>query len=157
MGQATHKPLIPLVGAVKGYVKKKDIEIGETARKFGRTTGYTEGHIYSIYLDIWIRYDRTGKSAFFQDQFLIEPALPDFTKFVAKGDSGSLVVDANQNAIGLLFGGMAELPASLATPENSGPVGGIDSDAKDLKKIESYGVANPISEVLDRLKIELLV
>ena len=76
---------------------------------------------------------------------------------MAKGDSGSLVVDANQNAIGLLFGGMAELPASLATSENSGPVGRIGSDAKDLKKIESYGVANPISEVLDRLKIELLV
>lgn len=152
-----HKPLIPLVGAVKGYVKKKDIEIGETARKFGRTTGYTEGHIYSIYLDIWIRYDRTGKSAFFQDQLLIEPALPDFTKFVAKGDSGSLVVDANQNAIGLLFGGMAELPASLDTSENPGPGRGIDSDEKDLRKIESYGVANPISEVLDRLKIELLV
>ncbi len=152
-----HKPLIPLVGAVKGYVKKKDIEIGETARKFGRTTGYTEGHIYSIYLDIWIRYDRTGKSAFFHDQFLIEPALPEYTKFVAKGDSGSLVVDANQNAIGLLFGGMAELPASLATPENPAPGRGIDSEQKDLRRIESYGVANPISEVLDRLKIDLLI
>ena len=152
-----HQPLIPLVGAVKGYVKKKDIEIGEAARKFGRTSGYTEGHIYSIYLDIWIQYARTGKSAFFQDQFLIEPALPDFTRFVAKGDSGSLVVDANQNAIGLLFGGMAELPASVDTPESAGSSKGIDSDARHLRKIESYGVANPISEVLDRLKIELLV
>ena len=46
-----HNPVIPLIGAVKGYVAKKDIEIGEAARKFGRTTGYTEGRIFS---SIWI-------------------------------------------------------------------------------------------------------
>ena len=62
-----HKPVIPLIGAVKGYVVKKEIEIGEAARKFGRTTGYTEGRVFSIYLDIWISYDRTGQSAFFQN------------------------------------------------------------------------------------------
>src|SRR5229473_3118749 len=74
-GPERHDPLIPLIGAVKGYVEKGDVEIGEAVRKFGRTTGYTEGRVFSIYLDIWIRYDRTGQSAFFQDQFLIEPAL----------------------------------------------------------------------------------
>lgn len=150
-----HNPLIPLIGAVKGYVEKKDVEIGEAVRKFGRTTGYTEGRIFSIYLDIWIRYDRTGQSAFFQNQFLIEPALPGFTKFVSKGDSGSLVVDAAQHAIGLIFAGMSEVSESTrALPNieaNSDPA--IDQP----KRIEGYGVANPISEVLDRLKIELLV
>ncbi|HEV7797472.1 MAG TPA: hypothetical protein VGO73_04920 [Pyrinomonadaceae bacterium] len=154
----SHKPVIPLIGAVEGYVEKKDIEIGETARKFGRTTGYTEGQIFSIYLDIWIRYDRTGQSAFFQNQLLIEPALPKFTKFVAKGDSGSLVVDGKQHAIGLIFGGMAEMPESLidsAKVESSS--GQAASSAGELKRIESYGVANPISEVLQRLKIDLLV
>lgn len=152
-----HKPLIPLIGAVKGYVRKKDIELGETARKFGRTTGYTEGHIYSIYLDIWIRYDRTGKSAFFQDQFLIEPALPKFTTFVAKGDSGSLVVDAKQYAIGLIFAGMAELPKSLKASQTVELRHSNESTGNKYERIEGYGVANPISEVLDRLKIELLV
>src|SRR6185503_10435845 len=97
-----HKSVIPLIGAVKGYVHKVDVEPGETARKFGRTTGYTEGHVFSIYLDIWIRYARTGQSAFFQNQFLIEPDSSQFRKFVEKGDSGSLVVDAKQNALGLL-------------------------------------------------------
>jgi hypothetical protein len=150
-----HKPIIPLIGAVKGYVKKADIEIGEDARKFGRTTGYTEGRVFSIYLDIWIRYDGTGQSAFFQNQFLIEPALPGFTKFVAKGDSGSLLVDANQHAIGLVFGGMAELPESLQVKAQPNPQNG--SVPNTHKRIESYGVANPISEVLDRLKIDLLV
>lgn len=149
-GLHPHKPVIPLVGAVKGYVEKKDVDVGEAARKFGRTTGYTEGRVFSIYLDIWIRYDRTGQSAFFQNQFLIEPTLPKFTKFAAKGDSGALVVDAEQHAIGLIFAGMSELPKSQGA--SPGP-----ESAEKPKRIESYGVANPISEVLHRLKIELLV
>jgi hypothetical protein len=156
-GPQPHKALIPLIGAVKGYVKTKDIEPGEVARKFGRTTGYTEGSVFSICLDIWIRYDRTGQSAFFQDQFLIEPSLPDFQKFVAKGDSGSLVVDADQHAIGLIFGGMSELPESLRVPPNIAGVAETEPPIDKPKRIEGYGVANPISEVLDGLRIELLI
>lgn len=156
-GAQAHTPLIPLIGAVKGYVEKKDVEVGEAARKFGRTTGYTEGHIFSIYLDIWIRYERTGQSAFFQNQFLIEPSLPKFAKFVAKGDSGSLLVDAEQHAIGLIFAGMSESPEKArALPDVEATVE-IGPTASKPKRIESYGVANPISEVLARLKIELLV
>jgi hypothetical protein len=156
-GPQQHNALIPLIGAVKGYVPKKDIEIGEAARKFGRTTGYTEGRVFSIYLDIWIRYDRTGQSAFFQNQFLIEPDLPRFTKFVSKGDSGSLVVDANQHAIGLVFGGMSELPKLPQALPSIESILGSNPDAAEPRRVESYGVANPISEVLDRLKIDLLV
>ena len=152
-----HKPLIPLIGAVKGYVEKNDLQIGEAARKFGRTTGYTEGCIFSIYLDIRIRYDRTGQSAFFQNQFLIEPSLPGFTKFVSKGDSGSLVVDAKQYAMGLIFAGMSEAPESTRASPNIETLARIYPSTDNPKRIESYGVANPISEVLERLKIELLV
>jgi hypothetical protein len=156
-GPHQHKPVIPLIGAVKGYVAKKDVEVGEAARKFGRTTGYTEGRILSIYLDIWIRYDRTGQSAFFQNQFLIEPTLPKFAKFVSKGDSGSLLIDAEQHAIGLIFAGMAEVPKSPQALPNIESILGTDPANSQPKRIESYGVANPISEVLDRLKIDLLV
>jgi hypothetical protein len=156
-GLQRHKPVIPLIGAVKGYVAKREIEIGESARKFGRTTGYTEGRVFSIYLDIWIRYDRTGQSAFFQNQFLIEPDLTKFTKFVDKGDSGSLLIDAEQHAIGLIFAGVAEAPKSSRALPETGAAVGIDAATVKPKRIESYGVANPISEVLERLKIELLV
>ena len=156
-GPQPHKPLIPLIGAIKGYVPKNDIEIGEPVRKFGRTTGYTKGLVFSICLDIWIRYDRTGQSAFFHDQILIEPTLPDYSKFVSKGDSGSLLVDANQHAVGLIFGGMSELPELMkAMPQTSAPVR-TEWPGTQPQKIESYGVANPISEVLDRMKIDLLV
>ena len=156
-GQHRHAPLIPFIGAVMGYVLKQDVEVGEAARKFGRTTGYTEGRIFSIYLDIRIRYDRTGQSAYFQNQFLIEPALPRYAKFVDKGDSGSLVVDGQQHAIGLIFAGASDAPASHATSPTAPATPGTAPAADRPQKIENYGVANPISEVLERLKIELLI
>jgi hypothetical protein len=154
-GPQRHNPTIPLIGGINGYVEKKQIQLGEVVRKFGRTTGYTEGRVFSIYLDIWIRYDRTGQSAFFQNQVLIEPASP-HAKFVSKGDSGSLVVDAEQNALGLIFGGKSEIPVSEAlasatvSPAGSNPV-------EEPKRIEGYGIANPITDVMDKLKIELLM
>lgn len=151
-----HSGVIPLIGSVKGYVLKKDIEVGEAVCKFGRTTGYTAGRIFSINLDIWIRYDRTGQSAFFQEQFLIEPAAPEYTRFVSKGDSGSLVVDEKQHAIGLIFAGLAELPESLATLPDKDAEPRSDQTVKP-QRIDSYGVANPISEVLNRLKIDLAI
>ncbi|HEV7397529.1 MAG TPA: hypothetical protein VGN86_13540 [Pyrinomonadaceae bacterium] len=148
-GTQQHRSLIPMIGAVKGYAGSADVEIGEAARKFGRTTGYTEGRVFSLYLDIWIRYDRTGQSAFFKDQILIEPASPQFPKFVSKGDSGSLVVDAKQHAIGLICAGMTGLPdASATNPQSGGELAAL--------RIENYGVANPISDVLNGLKIDLV-
>ena len=149
----SHRPLIPFVGSVKGYVPKGEVEVGESARKFGRTTGYTEGRVFSIYLDIWIRYDRTGQSAFFSNQILVEPAAPTFTKFVSKGDSGSLLVDDAQHALGLIFAGVSDLQPHLEPAPNTQPT----PPANAPKRIEGYGVANPISEVLDRLKIELVI
>jgi hypothetical protein len=148
-----HEPVIPMIGAVAGYVAKKDVEIGEVARKFGRTTGYTEGRVFSIYLDIWIRYDRTGKAAYFENQFLIEPAVTDFPRFVSKGDSGSLVVDAAQHAFGLIFAGMSDATETI----NTKTAASTDPLADKPKRIEGYGVANPISEVLDRMKIDLVI
>ena len=156
-GPQRHDAMIPLIGAVKGYVEKGDVEIGEAVRKFGRTTGYTEGRVFSIYMDIWIRYDRTGQSAFFQNQFLIEPALAEFTKFVSKGDSGSLVVDASQHAIGLIFAGTSDAAKRALAPANAESPAATDPTADKPERIEGYGLANPISEVLARLKIDLLV
>jgi len=148
-----YKPVLPFIGAAKGYVLKKDIQVGEAVRKFGRTTGYTEGRVFSIFLDILIRYDRTGQSAFFKDQLFIEPASPDFEKFVAKGDSGSLLVDEKQNAVGLIFAGTSRAPEF----PNSATAKPIGSGADKPVGIEGYAVVNPIDEVLDRMKIELLL
>ena len=147
-----HRPLMPFVGAVKGHVGKGEVEVGEPARKFGRTTGYTEGRVVSIHMDIWVRYDRTGQSAFFANQILIEPTAPQFTDFVSKGDSGSLVVDENQHALGLIFAGTSD----TQQPRPPSPNPEADSPAVAPRRVQGYGVANPISEVLDRLKIVLV-
>jgi hypothetical protein len=138
----THKTLIPMIGAINGFAEKKTVEIGEPSRKFGRTTGFTSGKIFSVSLDIWIRYDRTGQSSYFKNQFLIEPDKPQFEKFVEKGDSGSLLVDGKNYAIGLIFAG------ANGNPNNA-------ENNEKIKRINNYGVANPLSDVLTKLKIEL--
>lgn len=144
--QQPHKPLLPFIGEVKRFVEKENVEIGEKCQKFGRTTGYTSGKIFSISLDIWIKYDRTGKDAFFADQFLIEPDKTAYEKFVDKGDSGSLLVDGENNAVGLIF---------------AGANGDLEVDGKtnqrEIIKVANYGVANPISEVMKKMKIELIL
>ena len=154
-GAERHDPVIPLIGAVKGYVATNDIEIGEPVRKFGRTTGYSEGRVASIYLDIWVQYDRTGRAACFSDQILIEPAQSRFTKFVAKGDSGSLLVDSAQHAVGLIFAGVSD--AILDQIDESTTRLKVEPGVDQPKRIDGYGVANPISDVLDQMNIELVL
>jgi len=146
-GTQKHAPLIPFVGAVEGHVGKGEVELGEAARKCGRTTYYTEGRVLSINLDIRIGYDRTGQSAYFEDQILVEPA-PPHARFVAPGDSGSLVLDEGRHAIGLVFAG-------TSGPRKPGAE--TDPAANEPRRVEGCGVANPIAEVLDRMKIELVV
>jgi hypothetical protein len=137
-----------MIGTVKGFVEKDDVEVGESSRKFGRTTGFTQGEVFSINLDIWVRYDRTGQTSFFKNQFLIEPDKTNSEKFVEKGDSGSVLVDGENNASGLIFAGANGDIEIKQTPE--------ETEAKIIKTVNNYGVANPISEVLKKLNIELL-
>ncbi|HMS41166.1 MAG TPA: hypothetical protein PKE69_13125 [Pyrinomonadaceae bacterium] len=140
----SHKFLLPFIGEIKRFVKKEDAEIGEKAQKFGRTTGYTSGNLFSVALDIWIKYDRTGKVAFFADQFLVETDKTNYEKFVDKGDSGSLLVDEENNAVGLIFAGA------------NGKIDLKDSEQNAQIVVNNYGVANPISEVMNKMKIELV-
>lgn len=145
--QQTHKTLIPMIGTIKGFAEKQTVEIGEKVCKFGRTTGFTAGQIFSVCLDIWIKYDRTGQTSFFKNQFLIEPETTKYEKFVDKGDSGSLVVDSENFATGLIFAGAN---GKIEEPKKS-----EIEDKKPIKQLNNYGVANPLSDVLTKLKIEL--
>ena len=141
----TSQNLIPMIGKIKGFAKKDDIEVGEFARKFGRTTGFTAGNIFSTYLDIWIKYDRTGQKAYFKDQILVEPN-SDFEKFVEKGDSGSLLVDGENYASGLIFAGANGKLKDFKT-ENGKKI--------DIR-IDNFGVANSISDVLIEMRLEFI-
>jgi len=81
-------------------------------------------------------------------QQFLNPGLPAYPNFVSKGDSGSFLVGAGEqaSAVGLIFAGVSPEQQSTA-----------NTDGNQVQIVEGCGVANPISEVLDRLKIELLV
>jgi hypothetical protein len=76
----------------------KEAELGLAVRKSGRTTGYTTGTIELLDATVNVSYG-TGRTAIFEGQIVT-------SAMCQGGDSGSLLVDANENlAVGLLFAG----------------------------------------------------
>jgi hypothetical protein len=75
--------------------------IGEILQKTGRTTNWTTGRVIAINAIVNVNYGG-GQVARFVGQILTE-------NLSAGGDSGSLVLDLNRNAIGLLFAGSSSV------------------------------------------------
>lgn len=102
---------------------QENLFVGLNVQKYGRTTSYTKGRVYSVNTEAVINYGTPGFARFrycidIQTQFRT-PA------FGAPGDSGSLVVTlADRRPVGILFAG-----------------GGYDT------------FLNPISPVLTRFKV----
>ncbi|UCZ52118.1 S1 family peptidase [Bacillus shivajii] len=88
-------------GYLKGWVNKEDVEVGMQVKKTGRTTGYTIGEIVSVGATIDVNFGN-NRVARFTDQILTTP-------LSEGGDSGSVVTDMNNKAIGLLFAGSPEV------------------------------------------------
>lgn len=84
-----------------GYVKgvRGSVSVGEILQKTGRTTNYTTGRVTAINATVDVNYGG-GRIARFAQQIVTGP-------MSAGGDSGSLVLDRNENAVGLLFAGSA--------------------------------------------------
>ncbi|MBM7622520.1 hypothetical protein [Sporohalobacter salinus] len=83
------------VGNVKGT--RDDVKVDEIVQKTGRTTSYTTGKVISTDATIEVDYGSHG-SAKFAKQIVT-------TSMSTGGDSGSLVCDLDENAVGLLFAG----------------------------------------------------
>jgi len=81
------------IGRVAGTA---DAALGQRVRKSGHTTGLTEGRITG--LDAVVEVDYGGKSAVFRGQIVSDV-------LSRGGDSGSLIVDDTNRAVGLLFAG----------------------------------------------------
>jgi hypothetical protein len=82
------------IGQVSGI---KSATLGMKVRKSGRTTGYTEGTINLLNATVSVAYG--NKTARFTGQIITGP-------MSQGGDSGSLIVDGEENkAVGLLFAG----------------------------------------------------
>lgn len=93
------------VGYPRGWKTRDSINDAVVAgvtgvQKTGRTTGYTTGDISAVAFDGWVGYD--SGDAYFEDQLLIKPG-----NFSDAGDSGSCILDMEENIIGLLFAGGA--------------------------------------------------
>ncbi len=93
------------VGYPKGWRRRQSVMDAvargeDLVQKTGRTTGYTRGQINAVDFDGWVGYD-TG-DAWFEDQLLITPG-----DFSDSGDSGSCILDTDENIVGLLFAGGA--------------------------------------------------
>lgn len=71
--------------------------IGMQVCKSGRTTKYTEGTVQQIFATVRVGFGG-GKTALFKDQIVT-------TNMSEGGDSGSLVLDMDKKAVGLLFAG----------------------------------------------------
>jgi len=106
-------------------------ETSARVAKLGRTTGATQGRVTAFELDnVVVGYDLGNLR--FDNQIEIEGAGAD--PFSDGGDSGSLIVDAEHRGVALLFAG--------------GDQGGTNG--------RGLTYANPLAEVLTKLRVELL-
>jgi len=82
------------IGKISGVTEGT---LGLNVKKSGRTTNFTTGSIQQIDVTVEVSYG-TGKTATFVDQLMTG-------NMSAGGDSGSAIVDRDNNIVGLLFAG----------------------------------------------------
>lgn len=116
LNPAIFSPEIREIGRLAG---SREIGLGQKVRKSGRTTGYTEGRIIQVDVTTSVMYN--GRSATFSGQLMANG-------MSAPGDSGSVVVDADNYAVGLLYAGSG-----------------------------NSTLINPIGHVLDALDVEIVI
>jgi hypothetical protein len=87
------RPDILYIGTPRGV---RQGALGMPVQKTGRTTGHTTGRITQI--DVTVQVDYNGQMVTFVDQLMT-------TGMSKGGDSGSVVLDMDRYAVGLLFAG----------------------------------------------------
>lgn len=85
------------VGHLTGWRPRAQVNVGLEVQKTGRTTNFTTGRITAVGATVDINYGG-GRVARFRDQIIT-------TAMSAGGDSGSIVADRDNKAVGLLYAG----------------------------------------------------
>jgi S1-C subfamily serine protease len=80
---------------------KSNPKVGDIVEKTGRTTNFTTGKIIALHATVDVNYGG-GRVARFTDQIVT-------SNMSAPGDSGSLVCDIKEGAVGLLFAGSSQV------------------------------------------------
>jgi hypothetical protein len=88
--------------------------VGQVVQKNGRTTSCTEGTVTAVNMTTLVAYDAGCGVATFTNQIMVTPLSA--SAFAAAGDSGSPIVDANNNAVALLFAGDATTGTAVGNP-----------------------------------------
>lgn len=91
--------VIPGIGTIDGW--NDNPAVGDLVQKVGRTTGYTKANLIATSLTARVYYDKYT-SFLFKDQLAANA-------MSTGGDSGSLVLDMNNNAVGLLYAGSSSI------------------------------------------------
>lgn len=94
---ADYKPVINYIGAVAGF---KKTYVGDCVKKSGRTTGFTTGRVIAMNGTFVINYGNKNVQV---TKCIVT------TNMSQGGDSGSLLVDAKNFAVGLLFAGSTQV------------------------------------------------
>jgi hypothetical protein len=110
-------PEIMDIGRVRGVVEVKP---GMAVQKSGRTSGLTKGKVAAVRVTLNVSMGHGSDVVQFQDQVMAQLKS-------APGDSGSLILDEQNQAVGLLFAGSND-----------------------------HTVCNPIQTVLDELSVDLV-
>jgi hypothetical protein len=91
------------VGPIQGLAPIESIQNGDSVRKVGRSTGLTLGTIEATHAAVKVNYwavGSVGQGTICYDQIIT-------TLMGLFGDSGSLLLDAQNRAVGMLFAGSA--------------------------------------------------
>ncbi|MBC8223321.1 hypothetical protein H8E65_01940 [Candidatus Bathyarchaeota archaeon] len=127
------------IGAVM-YPGTASASEDQAVRKRGRTTGLTHGTVDTVDLTVSLNYGDNIGVRTLTNQIGIDVDTSQSAQFGLGGDSGSVVVDDDRKVVGLYFAGnMEETDAegNITVPEGT------------------YGVANPIQDVLDALDVRI--
>jgi hypothetical protein len=127
------------IGFVAG---SEDAAVDMAVRKRGRTTELTHGTVDTVDLTVTLDYCDGLGSVTLTDQVGIEYDPAQSPTFGISGDSGSVVLNENNNVIGLYFAGTQEV---------------VDDSGNVIEPEGAYGVANPIGAVLDALNVHICV
>lgn len=141
---AVYRPTIQHVSSVIGKDGEEvkiqgvsDVSKGDRVWKAGRTTGYTEGIVRLTNQDI--KVGAGERKATFVDQYVIEDVRGPEFKFTAGGDSGSLLLNMDNEVVGLIFAGSTEEPyVGIANPIEfvTGQLG-VDISPSGVQQVEA--------------------
>ena len=95
------KPMLDEILEIGKYgTIPKEVTVGETVMKSGRTTGLTRSKVIAVDVTLSINYGEGAGMAKFTNQILTENKN---NSFIASGDSSSLLLNSNKDPVGLVF------------------------------------------------------